>query len=150
MMLGKIVQKLNEVYIFDSLHQRLVFYSGLKCVYNKRLLSSSQFEKTPVETNTSVYDSIMNFVHPISSVLLAQKKYTAIIIWNMKLGIKQDDNFIEWETILNNLYKDNINIIKINYDSNQSYQEPYKHQISKMFNDFYSAYTGAVNSMNDK
>ena len=142
--LGRIVQKLNEVYVYNSANHKLIFYDGIHCAYNKMILSNTNFETTQVEHTSAQFDSIMNLLLPISPIESEHKKYTAIIIWNKRLGIKNDDNLIEWENTLRSIYKTDIRIIKVNYDAHDSFKEPYKNQIIKMFNQMYAAYFGAT------
>ena len=140
MELGKVVQKLNEVYIYDSIHRRLKFYEGIRCTNNKMLLSNFDFSEVYLEMSSAHYDSIVGMIKAISETTIDNSKYTAIIVWNKRLGIQNDDNFIEWEKLLRARFGNRIKIMKINYDSNESYRWEHKDRINEMFNHMYSAY----------
>ena len=140
MELGKVVQKLNEVYIYDTIHRRLKFYEGIHCTNNKMLLSKFDFSEVNLEMSSTHYDSIVGMIKAISETTIDNSKYTAIIVWNKRLGIQNDDNFIEWEKLLRARFGNRIKIMKINYDSNESYRLEHKERINEMFSYMYSAY----------
>ena len=136
---GRLIQKLNELYIFDSQKRKLIFYDGIKCANNTLILKNLALDKIQKANNSSFYDSLFNMLKPISNIDHTEKDYTAIIIWNKSMGIKNDDNFIEWEKILLTKFS-NIKVVKINYDSYSEYKEPFKSQIIAMFEGMFKAY----------
>lgn len=136
---GRIIQKLNELYVFDSQNRKLIFYDGIKCANNTLILKNLTLDKIKKTENSNFYDSLLDMIKPISILDSTKKDYTAIIIWNKSMGIKSEDNFIEWEKILLSKFS-SIKIVKVNYDSYNDYKEPFKSQIVAMFRGMYRAY----------
>jgi hypothetical protein len=140
MRIAAMIQKLNEVFLFDSLHRQIVFYEGIHCANNTLLLSANSLEKLPIRSNSNLYDSIMPCLLPISAADQLTARYTAIIIWNKCAGVRKDDSFTDWEKILVRKYGDDIRIVKVNYDIHENYSLKMKNELTELFGSLYQSY----------
>lgn len=120
-----LLHRYNEILIFNEQHFAYKFHPEHSCVNNTAILSYNNFSKLPVDS-TKKMDTFLSFIQPISALSINKRKYTAIIFWNFSTGIKSDDNPFEWLKILRSNYGEEINILLVNMDVNESWPEDIK------------------------
>ncbi|MES2479339.1 MAG: hypothetical protein V4561_09640 [Bacteroidota bacterium] len=120
-----LLHRYNEILIFNEQHFAYKFHPEHSCVNNTAILSYNNFSKLPIDS-TKKLDTFLSYIQPISTLSINKRKVTAIIFWNFSTGIKSDDNPFEWLKILRNNYGDEINILLVNMDVNESWPEDIK------------------------
>jgi hypothetical protein len=131
--------KLNEVWLFNSNGFKLKLYEGVKCVNNTLLLSSFSTSNNLIDSNLSL-NYLMNFIIPISEIILVENKPTAVIFWSTTTGIKNEDNPFDWERIIQTKYNAEVNIIKVNLDVNTSWSAEKKKEFINMYQTLINVY----------
>lgn len=120
-----LLHRYNEILIFNEQHFAYKFHPEHSCVNNTAILSYNNFSKLPIDS-TKKLDTFLSYIQPISALSINKRKVTAIIFWNFSTGIKSDDNPFEWLKILRSNYGDEMNILLVNMDVNESWPEDIK------------------------
>lgn len=120
-----LLHRYNEILIFNEQNFAYKFHPEHSCVNNTALLSHNNISQFSIDS-TKKLDTFLSYVQPISGLAISKRKVTAMIFWNFSTGIKSDDNPFEWVKILRRNYGEEINILLVNMDVNESWPEDVK------------------------
>jgi|GEM_PF-4504605 len=112
--------KFNEILVFNSSGAKLKLYEGVKCSNNSMILRNLEFNSLKEDRRVSL-NTILSECTAITEKKVNEAYPNIVIFWGMTTGIKTDDNSLEWESIINERFKNKINIFKINMDVSSSW-----------------------------